>query len=260
VLLGFCVIVVAGPWLAPYSPYHFNAAETLAGPRLAHLFGTDQFGRDLLSRMLAGARSLGIVAGSATLLTVGLGTVWGLVAAYMGGLLDEALMRLVDVVISIPEMLIAIVVLTAFGSGAMNLVFAIAIVFAPFVARVIRSATLAITSQEYVNAARVAGESVPFILFGEILPNITHVLGVEAATRFGLIVLLVASLGFLGLGVQPPTPDWGLIVSESRDYMRVAPWLIGFPAGGIAVLVMAAHAMADRLVRGEARRMAREVV
>jgi peptide/nickel transport system permease protein len=122
-------------------------------------------------------------------------------------------------------------------------------VFAPFVSRIVRSAALVVVGQQYVDAARTAGERTPYILIREVLPNILPVVLVEAAMRFSLVVLMVASLGFLGLGVQAPTPDWGLIVSESRPYMTQAPWLVLFPATGIAILVICCHTLADRLSR-----------
>jgi peptide/nickel transport system permease protein len=221
--------------------------NALQAPSLAHPFGTDEFGRDLFSRMLVGARSLVLVAGLATLVTLVIGVIWGLLAAYFGGIRDEVLMRAVDITLSVPELLVAILVVSVFGSNTPTLILAVAIVFSPYVSRVIRSVALVVIAQEYVNAAKAAGEGTAYILVREILPNMVPVLAVEAAMRFGFVVLLVASLGFLGLGVQPPTPDWGLIVAESRNYMRVAPWVICFPAAGIATLVIASHTAADRI-------------
>jgi peptide/nickel transport system permease protein len=247
VLASLAVLAVVGPVVAPHDPYLFDVPNSLQAPSFGHPFGTDQFGRDLLSRMLVGSRSLVTIAGLATVVTLAIGVVWGLLAAYFGGLRDELLMRAVDITISVPEMLIAIVILTALGTSRVNLIVAIAIVFAPFVSRVVRSAALVVMAQEYVSAAKTAGEKTWYIVFREVLPNILPVLVIEAAMRFGFVVLLVASLGFLGLGVQPPTPDWGLIVSESRNYMRGAPWLVIFPAVGIALLVVASHTLADRV-------------
>jgi peptide/nickel transport system permease protein len=247
VLSALVGLAALGPFLVPHDPYLFDVTNALKPPSPEHPFGTDQFGRDLFSRMLVGSRSLVTVAALATLITLAIGVVWGLLAAYFGGLRDELLMRAADITIAVPEMLIAIVILTALGTSTRNLVLAIAIVFAPFVSRVVRSAALVVMAQEYVSAARAAGERTPYILFREVLPNIAAVLAIEAAIRFGFVVLLVASLGFLGLGVQPPTPDWGLIVNDSRNYMHGSPWLVGFPAAGIAGLVVTSHALADRV-------------
>ncbi len=246
-LILFLGLVVVGPQLAPYDSFAFDVPNSLTPPSWSHPFGTDQYGRDLLSRMMTGSRSLVTVSTFATVLTLIIGVIWGLVAAYSGGIRDELLMRAVEIVISIPPLLIAIMIITVLGTEERNLILAIAFVYSPFVARVTRSAAFNITNQEYVDAARIAGESSGYIIFWEVLPNLVGVLLVEAAMRFGFVVLLVASLGFLGLGVQPPTPDWGLIISESRNYMRIAPWLLLFPAIGIAMVVVASHALADRL-------------
>lgn len=247
VLLAVCILALIGPTIAPHDPYRFDMAHALLAPSLSHPFGTDQFGRDLFSRMLVGTRSLIAISGLATLVTLAIGVAWGLLAAYLGGIRDELLMRGVDIAISIPEMLIAILILTVFGPSNSNLIVAVAIVFAPFVSRIVRSAALSIVAQGYVDAARTAGEGTLYVVFREVLPNIVPLLLVEAAIRFSFVVLLVASLGFLGLGVQPPTPDWGLMVSDSRPYVGGAPWLIAFPAGGIALIVISCHTLADRL-------------
>jgi peptide/nickel transport system permease protein len=246
-LLGVCVLALAGPSIAPRDPFLFDVVHRLEKPALAHPFGTDQYGRDVLSRMLVGARSLVVISGLATLVTLAIGVTWGLMAAYFRGFRDEVLMRMVDIAISIPELLIAIMILTVFGPGTWNLVIAVAVVFAPFVSRIVRSAALVVVAEQYVDAARTAGERAPRIIFREVLPNIMPLLLVEAAVRFSFVVLVVASLGFLGLGVQPPTPDWGLMVSESRDFASSAPWLIAFPAAGIALMVISCHTLADRL-------------
>jgi peptide/nickel transport system permease protein len=210
--------------------------------------------------MLVGARSLVVVSGSTALVALALGVTWGLFAAYLGGFQDELLMRGVDIAISVPEMLIAIVVLTVFGSSDITVIIAVAIVFAPYVARIVRSAALTIVAQEYVDAARAAGERSSYILFREVLPNLQSVLLVEAAVRLSLVVLLVASLGYLGLGVQPPTPDWGLMVSDSQDYIVQAPWLVLFPALGIGLIVVSCHSLADRVAATSTQPGARDVL
>jgi peptide/nickel transport system permease protein len=241
-LLGFLILGAISPYIAPYDPYMFDVPNSFEAPSLLH-----QFGRDLLSRVMIGSRTLVTISGLATLIAIVVGVAWGMLAAYSGGIRDELLMRAVDITISIPAMLVAVMILTVLGSSNRNLILAAGLIYSPFTARVVRSASLVIIGQEYIDAARIAGESTTYILFREVLPNLIPVLGVETAMRFGFVVLLVASLGFLGLGVQPPTPDWGLIVSESRNYMRLAPWLIVVPASGIGALVIACHALADKI-------------
>jgi peptide/nickel transport system permease protein len=250
------LLAVFGPVVAPYDPNHFDVANALAAPSLAHPFGTDQFGRDAFSRMLVGSRTLVSLSVMATVATLILGVTWGLLAAYLGGVREEILMRAVDVVISVPPILISIMIIVVFGSNSLTLVAAVAIVFSPFVSRIMRSQGLVIIAQEYVSAARIAGESTAYILFREILPNMFSLLAVESAMRFGFVVLLVAGLGFLGLGVQPPTPDWGYMLNDSRNYLQTAPWLAAFPAVGIASVVITSNALADAI--GGSRRVQQE--
>jgi peptide/nickel transport system permease protein len=247
VVVGLLVIAVFDPVVAPYDPTHFDVAHALAGPSPTHPFGTDQFGRDEFSRMLVGSRSLVTLSVMATVATLILGVTWGLLAAYQGGVGDEVLMRAVDIIISVPPILISIMIIVVFGSNDLTLAVAVAIVFSPFVSRVVRSQGLVVIAQEYVSAARIAGESTAYILFREILPNMFTLVAVEAAMRFGFVVLLIAGLGFLGLGVQPPTPDWGYMLSDSRNYLQTAPWLVAFPALGIAAVVITSNALADAL-------------
>jgi peptide/nickel transport system permease protein len=247
VVVGLLLLAVFGPVVAPYDPTHFDVAHALAAPSLTHPFGTDQFGRDEFSRMLVGSRSLVTLSVTATVATLVLGVTWGLLAAYVGGVREEILMRAVDIIISVPPILISIMIIVVFGSNNLTLAAAVAIVFSPFVSRVVRSQGLVVIAQEYVSAARIAGESTAYILFREILPNMFTLIAVEAAMRFGFVVLLVAGLGFLGLGVQPPTPDWGYMLNDSRNYLQTAPWLVAFPAVGIAAVVITSNALADAM-------------
>jgi peptide/nickel transport system permease protein len=197
--------------------------------------------------MLVGSRTLVTVSVTATVATLVLGVTWGLLAAYLGGAREDMLMRAVDIVMSVPPILISIMIIVVFGSNILTLIAAVAIVLAPFVSRVMRSQGLVVAAQEYVSAARIAGESTTYILFREILPNMLSLMAVESAMRFGFVVLLVASLGFLGLGVQPPTPDWGYMLNDSRNYLEAAPWLIAFPAAAIATVVITSNALADAI-------------
>ncbi len=242
-------LAVAGPLLAPYPATEFHMVDKLRPPSPSYWLGTDQFGRDVLSRVMIGARGILLLSTAATLLGLLLGLAVGLAAGYAGRLIDEVLMRLMDALMSFPSLLLALLLLTMAGPAVHNIILGIGIVFMPRVARVVRSAVLAQRSLEYVDAARLRGESAAYIVLREILPNITGPIVVEGAIRIGYAILLGASLGFLGLGVQPPAPDWGLMVSEARTFLLVAPWIALAPAAAIATLVVGVTLMADGISR-----------
>jgi peptide/nickel transport system permease protein len=183
-----------------------------------------------------------------------LGCCIGLISGYRGGLADEILMRLVDVLLALPGLLLALLILTSLGPSSLNLIIAIAIVFVPKSARIARSAVLPLRNLGYVDAARLRGARWPAIVFRELLPNVMPELIVELCLRFAYALLLISSLGFLGFGVQPPTPDWGLMISESRNYVTIAPWAVLFPALAIGILVVAVNALADALASTGERR------
>ena len=176
-----------------------------------------------------------------------IGTAIGLASGYVGGLIDEVIMRLLDVLLSFPSLLLALVLLSTVGTSNVNLIFVVAVLYIPMVARVVRSMVLDLKSKEFVAAARVRGEKRSYVLFREILPNSLPPLLVEASMRFSYSIFLVASLGFLGLGVQPPSPDWGLQINEAQGYFALAPWALLFPACTIALLVVATNLMSDGL-------------
>lgn len=243
----FLFLAAFGPWVAPYDYQEQNAELRLAQPTLNHPFGNDQFGRDILSRIIVGTRNIFLIGGFGTLVAVLVGTTIGLVAGYIGGIGDEVIMRLLDVLLSFPSLLLALVLLAAAGPSNLNIVLVVAILYIPMVARVARSMVLDLKNKEFVEAARVRGEGGGYILFREILPNSLPPLLVEASMRFSYSIFLVASLGYLGLGVQPPSPDWGLQISEARNFFQIAPWVMLFPAGVIALLVIATSLMSDGL-------------
>ena len=201
------------------------------------------------NNIIIGSRNILILATSATALGMILGITVGLIAGYYGGLLDEALMRLTDVMMSFPSLLLALLILSTLGSSLINVIIGIAIVFTPRVARVVRSVVLGIRTQEFVDAARVRGESDFYIMVREILPNASNPIIVESSIRISYAILLGAALGFLGLGVQPPAPDWGLQVSEGRRFILAAPWVVIFPSLAIASLVVGVNLLADGLGR-----------
>ena len=246
----FCVflfLAVFGPWVAPYDYQEQDAKLRLATPTLSHPFGADQFGRDIFSRIIVGTRNIFLLGGFGTLVAVVIGTAIGLASGYVGGTTDEVVMRLLDVLLSFPSLLLALVLLSTVGPSNLNIVFVVAILYIPMVARVVRSMVLDLKNKEFVEAARVRGETRSYVLFREILPNSLPPLLVEASMRFSYSIFLVASLGFLGLGVQPPSPDWGLQINEARNFFTIAPWVLLFPACTIAVLVISTNLMSDGL-------------
>ena len=245
----YLFLALFGPLLAPYPYTEFHLDATLSPPSAQYLFGTDQFGRDIFSRVIVGSRNIVILASSATALGLLLGIAVGLTAGFYGGLTDELLMRLMDVMMSFPSLLLALLILSTLGSSLGYVILGIAIVFMPRVARVVRSVVLSIKTREFVDAARVRGESSLYIMVQEILPNAVGPIVVEASIRFSYAILLGAALGFLGLGVQPPAPDWGLQVSEARNFILAAPWVVVYPSLAIASLVVGVNLLADGLGR-----------
>lgn len=245
----FVFLALLGSLLAPYPYTEFHLEDTLEPPSAQYLFGTDQFGRDIFSRVIVGSRNILVLATAATGLGLILGTTVGLFAGYYGGLLDEVMMRLMDALLSFPTLLLALLILTILGPDLVNVILGIGIVFMPRVARVVRSLVLRIKEEGYVEAARVLGGTDLHIMRWHILPNATGPIIVEASIRFSFAILLAASLGFLGLGVQPPAPDWGLQVSEGRNFILVAPWVVVFPSLAIASLVVGVNLLADGLGR-----------
>jgi peptide/nickel transport system permease protein len=243
----FLFLAVFGPWIAPYDYEKQSAELRLATPTLSHPFGADQFGRDILSRIIVGTRNIFLLGGFGTAVAVVIGTAIGLFSGYIGGTTDEVVMRLLDVLLSFPSLLLALVLLSTVGPSNLNIVFVVAILYIPMVARVVRSMVLDLKNKEFVEAARVRGETRSYVLFREILPNSLPPLLVEASMRFSYSIFLVASLGFLGLGVQPPSPDWGLQINQARAFFAIAPWVLLFPAITIAVLVIATNLMSDGL-------------
>ena len=245
----FAFLAIFAPVIAPY-PYTQQIAEDrLQTPSAKHWLGTDQFGRDIFSRILVGSRDVFVVAGSGTLFAVLLGLSIGLISAYEGGIVDETVMRLLDVLISIPPLMLAMVILAALGPSRLNVIIVVGFLYIPMVARVVRSLVLDLKTREFVESARLRGESNSYIMFREIMPNVLPALAVESSMRFTYAIFLVASLGFLGLGVQPPTPDWGLMVGEARDWFTQARWILLYPAGAIALLVVGLGFFSDGLRR-----------
>jgi len=262
--IGFALVAfhlflaIFGPSLTPYSPTEFTREDLkirLTGPSMEHLLGTDGFGRDVLSRVVAGARSIIWISFIGTALGITLGTIVGMTSGYIGGKIDQVVMRGVDVFLAFPGLLLALLVINLGvqrigidlwpSKEAWLIIITIGIAFMPANSRVIRSAALAIKPLEFVQSARLRGESSFYIIFREVLPNIIPVVAVEASIRVSFALLLTAGLGFLGLGVQPPTPDWGLMVSENREFLSIAPWAALAPAMAMASLVVGVNLLTD---------------
>ena len=246
-------MAVFGSFITPYSPTEFgieNLQHRLEGPTLFHPFGTDHFGRDVLSRVIAGARSIIWISVIGTALGIFLGTVVGITSGYLGGWADQISMRIMDWLLSFPSLLLALLLITIGAerfqiADSWLIILVIGIAFMPNNSRVIRSAALTVKPLEFVQNARLRGEPLYYIVFREILPNVLPVIGVESTLRLSFALLLTASLGFLGLGVQPPTPDWGLMVSDGREFLSMAPWVALSPALAMGSLVIGVNLLAD---------------
>jgi len=247
ILVTFWILmVIFGPMIAPYDATRMNLADAYQSPNTEHLLGTDRYGRDMLSRTIIGSRTIMTTAFGIAVISTVLGIGIGFTAGYFGGLIDEVIMRFMDILMSIPSLLLAMVMLgIVVTPGIFSVILIISIVYSPRTARVARSALLEYKSEEFVDAARIRGESFFYIVFGEIFPNTIAPLIVEGTARFAYSIMTVASLGFLGVGLRPPTPDWGLMVAENQDSIFLAPWTVIVPALAISSLVVGASLFAD---------------
>jgi peptide/nickel transport system permease protein len=242
-------VAALAPSIAPYGLNQQIADDARQPPSRLHYFGTDHLGRDVFSRVVLGTREVLALAGSGSLIAVILGTTFGLVAGYLGGVVDELLMRLFDSLLAIPALLLALLLLGTIGSSTLSVIIVIVVIYTPIVTRVARSVVISVRSMAFVEVAQTQGEPLHQILFGEILPSVVPAMAVEASMRFSYAIFLIASLGFLGIGVQPPSPNWGLMVNEARDFVRQTPWALYVPSGAIALLVIGVNLMADGLKR-----------
>jgi peptide/nickel transport system permease protein len=248
VVLALLLVAAVGPYVAPYSrseivgiPFEPRSAD--------HWLGTDFLGRDVLSRVLYGGRSVVVLSALATIGSYLLGATVGMIAGFRGGRLDGVLMRCVDVLLAFPPILFLLVVAAGAGPSAWVLIASVALIFAPGVARVMRSATLAISHSGYVEAAVARGEPTSRTLRSEILPNLRATVVADAGPRFTFAILLVAAVNYLGLGLRPPAADWALMISENRAGLVLQPLAVLVPAALIAVLTVAVNVVADDLSR-----------
>jgi peptide/nickel transport system permease protein len=238
---------IFGPYLAPYDPNEIDFSVRFSGPTLAHPLGADDFGRDTLSRIMYGARvslQVGIIAVG---IAATAGTLLGLVAGYAGRILDEVIMRTMDVLFAFPAILLAIAILAALGRGVTNAMIAIGIVYTPIFARIARGAVLSVRGEEFVEAARAIGARDTRILFRHIFPNSLAPLIVEVTLSLAFAILAEAALSFFGLGTQPPDPSWGRMLSEGRAYFRQSAWMGIFPGLAIMFTVMGFNFLGDGL-------------
>lgn len=249
------IIVIFWVFMALFSNAIFqsftaqDAANSLQPPSSAHWFGTDDLGRDVFARTMAGARSVLIIAPLATLLALLWGGIIGLISGFYRGITDEIIMRAIDVLLALPIIITSILILSLFGKGTAIIIIAIGALFTPVVSRTVRAAVIGEREREYVMAARLRGERSAFVMGREILPNITQPIIVEGTIRLGYAVFTAATLSFLGFGLVPPSPDWGLTIANERIFLQIAPWTVMFPAAALASLVVAVNLITDGLGR-----------
>ena len=247
ILLALVAIAVFAPLIAPHDPDTIDASRILAPPDLAHPFGSDALGRDVLSRVIYAYRvSLGVAVGS-TLLAFLVGVPLGLYAGYHGGWVDTAIMRPIDMVLALPALLLAVALIAIIGPGSNIALLAIAVIYMPILARVVRSSTLVVTGQTYIEAARARGTPSRKIITRHVLPNAVGPAIVQATILMGFALQIEASLSFLGLGAQPPTPSLGVMLADGRDVLTQAPWVEIFPGLAIAITVLAFNFFGDGL-------------
>lgn len=248
ILIAVLILVaVIGPWISPYNPLVPDPINRLKGPSWSHLFGVDSLGRDILSRVIFGSRIsiiIGLIAVSISLIP---GTLLGLLAGFYGKRVDEPIMRLMDIMLAFPAILLAIFISAILGPSLLNTMIAVGIVYIPHYARIVRSSVLSLKEQLFVQAVRSSGGSNLRIIARHIFPNTIPSIIVYATLGMGTAVLQAAALGFLGLGAQPPTPEWGAMLSEGRQYIQNAPHVAAFPGLAILILVLGFNLLGDGL-------------
>jgi peptide/nickel transport system permease protein len=245
IVLFWVVAAVGWRWfgLQPFA----DTGHQLAAPSAAHWFGTDDIGREVFARVLAGAEPALAVGPAGVILATALGSTMGLIAGYRRGWVDAAFMRVFDVFLALPTLIFLLVIVGAFGAGVPTLILTVGLVFAPGIARIVRAAVLTEMGKQYIVTAKLQRESTTRILFRELLPNVFPTILIQATLSLAAAIFLSSSLSFLGLASAPPSPDWGLAISDNRAYLQSASWTVLFPAAAIASLVVAVHLIADNL-------------
>jgi peptide/nickel transport system permease protein len=241
------VLAIFAASLSPSDPYNMDLSNRLLAPSSSHAFGTDQLGRDILSRVIWGSRISFEIGAVVVLVSVGIGVALGLVSGYAGGWIDEALMRITDIFLAFPALVLAIFIEGAIGPGLTNAILAISIVSWPTYARLVRGSAMSIKENEFIEAARAAGEGRTRIVFRHIFPNLLSPVTVQSTLDMGGAVLTAAGLSFIGFGVQPPTAEWGAMVSNGRDFIAFAWWMTAFPGLAIFLFVLGFNLLGDWL-------------
>lgn len=247
ILLVLTLTAVMAPYIAPYDPVELNLAERLSPPGIKHLMGTDSVGRDILSRIIYGTRTSLMIAVAVVITETLFGVLAGTVAGYSGRAVDEILMRLVDILLAFPGIILALVIVGVLGSSTINLIIALTSVGWVKYARLVRGSILSVKKEAFIESAKAIGCSNLRIAFRHILPNIISPVIVLATLNMGTIIISIAGLSFLGLGVQPPTPEWGVMLNEGKPFMESAPYLMIFPGLMIMISVLAFNLLGDGL-------------
>ncbi|MFN2629224.1 MAG: ABC transporter permease [Gaiellaceae bacterium] len=260
-LIAYVVIALSGPLWTPYDPFQISTGLPYSGSSGAHLFGTDILGRDVFSRVVYGTRDVLYLALTSTFLALVLGAAVGLASGLVGGWIDELLMRLFETIISIPLLVLALLAIAAAGPKASGksllLIGVVVLVYAPRIARMARTVAVDLVTRDFVTVARARGESVRSIVWRELTPNAAGVLLVEFGVRAGYAPILISSLGFLGFGARPPSPEWGLMISENRAALVTAPLTVLAPAAALALLVISLNLVTDGIARALGRSVER---
>lgn len=259
-VLGHIVLAILSPWLVSYDHKAMDSALILDGPSAEHWLGSDHLGRDIFSRVLQGGRIALLVTGIATPIALLWGGMTGILLGLVGGRVDEVVMRIVDAFLSIPGVLPLLVLVTIFGTGNEVMIPTLAFFYGIPVIRVIRAATHDVVARDFVLAARARGHSRLSIVWRELLPNVRDAMMVEGAMRWSWMLLAFSSLSFLGFGVSPPTPDWGLMISDARAYMPLAPWGVLAPVIALSSLIIGINLTADALAKAMGIDRARKAV
>ncbi len=241
------IVAFVGPYIAPYPYDQMDIMTRMAPPSISHWMGTDEYGRDVMSRMLVGGRLSLFMGIGATLLSVLIGVPLGLIAGYFRGHLEEVIMRSVDVFMSIPPILLGLLILAVTPPNILKTTVAVGVIYVPVMVRLTRSVTLDLSEEEFVLAARSRGERPYYIMALEILPNAWPPIIVEAALRVTFAIMIGAALSFLGLGVQPPSSDWGLMIAEARPFIHSAPWIVLAPGIALSITIIGVNLLGDGL-------------
>jgi peptide/nickel transport system permease protein len=247
VILAFIVTAVFGQGLVHFNEHYTNLSATFLPPSRAHLLGTDDLGRDMLVRIIAGARDAAEIVVVVLAIAVSIGVILGAWAGYAGGVVDEAIMRVTDIFLAFPALLLAIAVAAALGPGLVHAMMALAVIWWPWYARMVRGQVLSVKNEDFVEAARALGAPRWQLLWKHVLPNSIFPVVIQLTLDVGVVILTAAGLGFLGLGAQPPSPDWGLLISDGQQYMLNQWWIATFPGIAIFLVVMAFNLLGDAL-------------